>query len=120
MAWVYEVMTKSLYLNGKFQFKAMYAGARGYKDDVAFECVKFKGPLPRGKYHIRRMQATHPKAGKHVIRLTPHPGNSMCDRDGFLIHGDNGKGTASNGCIVTRLYDRKKIAESHDQELIVK
>ncbi|WP_084110420.1 DUF2778 domain-containing protein [Erwinia typographi] len=44
----------------------------------------------------------------------------MCGRDGFLIHGDNGRGTASNGCIVASLDVRKRIADSGDRELLVK
>ena len=119
MAWTYNVMAKSFYLNGKFQFRSMYAGAPGYKDDVAFECVKNKGPLPRGRYRMTGPIAHHPTAGKYVIRLTPHSGNSMCGREGFLIHGGNGKGTASNGCIVLHPQDREKIIQSGDKELIV-
>jgi len=44
----------------------------------------------------------------------------MCGRTGFLIHGDNGKGTASNGCIVASLEVRQKIAASGVKELNVK
>jgi len=119
MAWIYNVITNSFYLNGRFQFKAMYAGAPGYKNNTEFECLKHKGPLPRGTYRIGHPQALHPSAGKYVLRLTPYPGNNMCNRDGFLIHGDNGKGTASTGCIIVTLHNRQKIAESRDQELIV-
>ncbi|WP_414148387.1 tlde1 domain-containing protein [Erwinia sp. BNK-24-b] len=119
MSWIYNVMSKSFYLNGKFQFNAMYAGAPGYKDDVKFECIKNKGPLPRGKYRITGPIATHPTAGRYVLRLIPYKGNNMCGRDGFLIHGGNGKGTASNGCIVLQPKYREKIIQSGDSELIV-
>lgn len=120
MAWTYDVMAKSFYRNGKFQFKSMYAGAPGYKDDVTFECVKSKGPLPRGKYYLSGPIVKHPTAGRYVIRLTPHSGNSTCGRDGFLIHGDNGSGTASNGRIVLHPKYREEIIKSGDKELFVK
>lgn len=120
MTWIYDVKSKSFTLNGIFQFTAMYAGAEGYKDDSAYECEVNKGPLPRGKYHIGRPMAKHPSAGLFVLRLTPYRDNAMCGRAGFLIHGDNGKGTASNGCIVMEIKYRKKFADSDDKELIVK
>ncbi|MGV3345236.1 tlde1 domain-containing protein [Enterobacteriaceae bacterium LUAb1] len=119
MSWVYDVSKKSFTLNGEYQFSAMYAGAEDYKDSPEFECEVNKGPLPRGKYRIGRPIAKHPTAGRFVLRLTPYPGNNMCGRDGFLIHGDNGRGTASNGCIVASFESRKKIADSNDNELIV-
>lgn len=120
MTWIYDVKSKSFTLNGIFQFTAMYAGAEGYKDDSAYECEVNKGTLPRGKYHIGRPLAKHPSAGLFVLRLTPYRDNAMCGRTGFLIHGDNGKGTASNGCIVASLEVRQKIAASGVKELNVK
>jgi len=36
-----------------------------------------------------------------------------------LIHGGNGRGTASNGCIILMRGYREKIIESGDKELIV-
>ncbi|MGK6328020.1 tlde1 domain-containing protein [Erwinia sp. DT-104] len=79
----------------------------GCRNDIAFECLKYKGPLPRGRYHIERPEAVHRSAGKYVLRLPPLPGNSMCNRDGFLIQDDNGKGTASTGCIVSLIIGKK-------------
>lgn len=119
MSWVYDVRKRSFTWNGKYQFSARYAGAEGYKDNPDFECLKDKGPLPRGKYRIGRPIALHPKAGRYVLRLTPLAGNSMCGWDGFLIHGGNGKGTASNGCIVLEPAFRAFIADSGDTELII-
>lgn len=120
MTWVYDVRKKSFTLDGKYQFSAIYAGAEGYKNDPALECEVNKGPLPRGKYHIGHPIAKHPTAGHFVLRLTPYSENQMCGRAGFLIHGDNGRGTASNGCIVLAPGFRKSIADSGDRELIVK
>ena len=108
MTWVYDVRKKTFTLNGEYKFNALYAGAEGYKDDPNLECEANKGPLPRGKYKIGFPMASHPTAGRFVLRLTPYAGNNMCGRAGFLIHGDNGHGTASNGCIVASLDARKK------------
>lgn len=120
MTWVYDVRKRTFTQNGKLKFNALYAGTEGYKDNPAFECEVNKGPLPRGKYKIGLPLANHPTAGRFVLRLTPYAGNNMCGRSGFLIHGDNGQGTASNGCIVAPLEIRKKIYDSSDRELIVK
>lgn len=119
MPWVYNIRTKTFKLNGKYMFSSMYAGAPGFKDDPALQCVKNKGPLPRGSYTISDPIAHHPTAGRFVLRLAPHRGNSMCGRSGFLIHGDNGRGTASNGCIVLDRQHRKDLVDSSDKELIV-
>jgi len=120
MAWVYDVKKKAFEQNGILQFQAMYAGAPGYKADPAFECKVNKGPLPRGKYRIGSPVARHPTAGRFVLRLTPYAENNMCGRSGFLIHGDDGKGTASHGCIVLEKKYRDILAKSTDKELIVK
>lgn len=120
MTWIYDVRKRTFTQNGEYQFSALYAGAEGYKDDPDLECVANKGPLPRGKYKIGSPVANHPTAGRYVLRLTPYAGNNMCGRAGFLIHGDNGQGTASHGCIVASLDVRTKIASSGDRELIVK
>ncbi len=119
MTWVYDVRKRSFTQNGVYKFNALYAGAEGYKNDPVTECLRNKGPLPRGKYRIGSPIARHPKAGRFVLRLTPYAGNNMCGRDGFLIHGDNGQGTASEGCIVTSFEVRREISVSGDKELVV-
>jgi hypothetical protein len=45
----------------------------------------------------------------------------MCNREGFLIHGDSKKapGTASNGCIILAPWYRQQIWDSMDKALIV-
>jgi hypothetical protein len=58
------------------------------------------GPLPRGLYRIVGEPFIHPHCGQYCLRLEPDAANQMYGRSGFLIHGDNGKGTASEGCIV--------------------
>ena len=120
MTWVYDVRKRSFTRDGVYKFDALYAGAEGYKDDPALACEVNKGPLPAGKYKIASPVAKHPTAGRFVLRLIPYAGNNMCGRAGFLIHGDNGFGTASNGCIVASFNVRKSIADSGDREFIVK
>ena len=120
MTWFYKVKTRNFEKDGAFQFKAKYAGAPGYKDDPEQKGVLNKGPLPRGKYLISDPILKHPTAGAYVLRLTPHPDNKMCGRSGFLIHGGNGKGTASKGCIILHPKFRKIIAESGDKALVIK
>ncbi|WP_312454979.1 tlde1 domain-containing protein [Pseudescherichia sp.] len=120
MAWTYEVRTRNFYLNGIYQFTALYSGAPGYKNDSSQECVADRGPLPRGTYTISE-PFYHPHAKAWTLRLTSSVSNHMCGRGGFLIHGDSVKrpGTASNGCIIASFSDRKKISSSHDHTLIV-
>lgn len=122
MTWIYDVNKKSFYQDGEFRFYATYAGAPGYKNNTKYECIIGKGPLPRGKYRIVGVPFTHKHAGLYTLRLQPLPGNYMCGRAGFLIHGDSRKkpGTASNGCIVTKLSVRKYIWDSNDKEIIIK
>ncbi|PVB76052.1 DUF2778 domain-containing protein [Salmonella enterica subsp. enterica serovar Legon] len=120
MTWKYEVTTRKFYLNGVYQFTALYAGAPGYKNDPSQQCVSDHGPLPRGTYTISE-PFYHPHAKAWTLRLTPSSTNNMCGRGGFLIHGDSlaHPGAASNGCIVATLTERKAIAHSHDHSLIV-
>jgi hypothetical protein len=121
MTWEYNVKEHKFYQNGVFKYTAYYAGATGYKNDSAKECVKEKGPLPRGRYTIG---SPHNSAhtGKYTLSLTPASSNAMCGRDAFKIHGMNGDHPAdsSNGCIIASLSVRKDIWSSGDTELIVK
>lgn len=121
MSWVYDVRKRSFTWNGKYQFSARYAGAEGYKDNPDFECLKDKGPLPRGKYTIAGQPFKHPNVGPYTLRLRPYATNNMCERDGFLIHGDSIRrpGNASNGCVILDRGFRKIIYESGDRELVV-
>lgn len=121
MTWVYNVRTKTFTRNGEVRFKAKYAGAVGFKDNPDYECMKNKGPLPRGRYRIVGSPFKHEKAGIYTLRLEPDAHNKMCGRAGFLIHGDSRKdpGTASNGCIVLDFQFRTKIWDSNDKEIIV-
>ncbi|QGU87827.1 tlde1 domain-containing protein [Erwinia sorbitola] len=121
MSWEYDVRTKQFSLKGENRFSAMYAGADGYKDDPAFECVINSGPLPRGTYTIGEPE-NNKTTGYFSLRLTPDAGNSMCGRSRFLIHGDSASnpGKASQGCIVASIHVRKEISKSGVKKLVVK
>ncbi|GGD06776.1 hypothetical protein GCM10011513_00470 [Franconibacter daqui] len=120
MAWEYDVTTHTFTRNGE-SYTANYAGASGYKNDSAQECVANKGPLPRGTYTIG---APHHSAhtGKYTLDLTPNSSNNMCGRTAFRIHGASKAHPldSSEGCIIAPLSVRKSIWESGDTELKVK
>ncbi|ARU83235.1 DUF2778 domain-containing protein [Enterobacteriaceae bacterium 155047] len=120
MTWVYKVSAHSFYLNGSYQFDGLYSGRPGYKNDSAYECVKGKGPLPRGTYKIGA-PFFHHNTRAWTMRLTPYAANDMCGRDAFMIHGDSAAhpGSASDGCIIVSLPNRKLIAASSDKILVV-
>ena len=63
----------------------------------------------------------HLHCGTYVIRLEPDPGNNMCSRSGFYIHGDSKShpGSASQGCIVLPIKYRKDMWNSGDKILEV-
>ena len=121
MAWIYNVKRHEFSRNGQFKFRARYAGNGKYKDDPQFECVKNKGPLPRGKYTIVGKPFTHQRTGIYTLRLAPDKSNTMCGRAGFLIHGDSRvrPGEASQGCIVLDYDYRVEMVKSEDREIIV-
>lgn len=121
MSWEYEVSTAKFYKNGIFEYQASYAGAPGYKNDSAFECVKDNGPVPRGRYAIGSPYNSA-YTGSYTLSLNPNSRNNMCGRFAFKIHGDSKArpGLASNGCIVAPLAVRQKIWLSGDRELIVR
>lgn len=120
MTWVYKVSSHSFYLNGTYQFDANYSGRPGFKNDSANECIKGKGPIPRGTYTIGD-PFYHRKTKAWTMRLTPYIENQMCGRDGFMIHGDSSAhpGEASDGCIILKLPFRKIVAASSDKTLVV-
>jgi len=120
MPWVYKISVHKFYLNGVYQFDASYAGRPGFKNDSAYECVKGKGPLPRGTYTIGAAFYHH-KTKAYTMRLTPYPENPMCGRDGFMIHGNSGAHplSASDGCIILDFRYRKIINENRDKILVV-
>ena len=109
-----------------------YAGFETGKNNPAMQDVRGIGPLPRGLYTITGPEcigtdfpcpdckgATSHKHGPYVLRLHPDPSNEMHGRSGFLIHGDNGKGTASEGCICIARSPRQQIVSEGYAEVEV-
>ena len=110
-----------------------YAGADAGKNNPAMQDVKNLGPLPRGKYTITGPEcvgttfpcpdchgATAHRHGPYVLRLHPVDGNEMFGRAGFLVHGDNGHGTASEGCIcIGRSFRQQMTSEKYTEIEVV-
>lgn len=90
-----------------------YSGSlsKGGKNDPAKQCEKRIGPIPRGLYTIG---APGLGPSPYSLRLTPDPGNDMCGRRGFLIHGDSVShpGDASDGCIILSRPEREAIVKT--------
>lgn len=100
------------------RFATGYAGFGDGKNSHAHQHIRDVGPIPCGQYTIGQA-IDHPRLGPLSMRLAPAPGNNMYGRDDFWIHGDNGKGTASHGCIVLAQPARMMISRSEDRILIV-
>jgi hypothetical protein len=109
-----------------------YAGFETGKNNPAMDHVKNIGPIPRGVYRITGPECigtTFPcpdckgtsshRHGPYVLRLHPDEANEMHGRAGFLIHGDNGKGTASEGCICIERGKRQMVKSEGYTELEV-
>lgn len=120
MTWTFAQKSGVLTHNGKF-IKTGYAGFGEGKFNPSMQCVRNVGPLPRGKYIMKALILKHQTCGEYVIRLEPDPGNNMCGRSGFLIHGDSKThpGSASQGCIILTIKYRKDMWNSGDKILEV-
>ena len=58
------------------------------------EDARDTGPIPRGDWDIGPKQ-NKPNTGPASLPLTPRPGTDTHKRDGFFVHGDNGRGNNS-------------------------
>lgn len=76
------------------------------------------GPIPQGTYTIGMPHDTKTH-GPYVMALTPMPGSVTFGRSSFLIHGDNRRHDASQGCIIVDSVARHKIWASGDHRLQV-
>src|SRR5438270_6543965 len=106
--------------SGKVLDSSGYSGKGAAKNDPDQQCVIDQGPIPRGSYTMRPA-INHPRLGPLAIPLTPDPGNDMCDRSSFYIHGDSvsDPGNASDGCIILARTSRETIDSSTDKTLNV-
>ena len=89
-----------------------YAGAGEHRNNPESQCISNLGPIPRGWYSVGELEDIDGMPA--FLRLTPDSSNDMCDRSGFLIHGDSATrpGWASEGCIIMPRSVRELIAES--------
>ena len=90
-----------------------YQGYSGAKPDgfnnPDMEGVPFTGPIPKGDYTIGQADDS---VTSLTIDLIPQEGTDTYGRDNFRIHGGNGRGTASQGCII--INGRKNRQEIYD------
>jgi hypothetical protein len=91
---------------------AGYSGCAEGKNNPAMQTVANVGPIPCGLYDVGSPCDTEAH-GPYVLPLTPHEGNEMFGRGGFLIHGDSKlrPGTASKGCIILARWARELIVK---------
>jgi len=117
MPWSYSQSTGQLTYNSAPAGEG-YSGTGAGRNNPDMQSVPNVGPIPMGAYTIGDAHdtATH---GPRVLRLTPVPGTNTYHRDGFLIHGDNRRHDASQGCIILNRAIRDRIGVSNDRTLTV-
>lgn len=109
MWFTYDVRSGKLYRGDEF-LGTGYTGAARYRDNPLFEAFSGQGPLPRGHYQISPPRYSK-RVGPLAMDLTP-VGHNAYGRTALMIHGDNGRGTASRGCLILDRSLREKIAEA--------
>lgn len=95
-----------------------YAGNGQGKNNPDMEGWVNIGCLPTGLYSIGK-GIDRPNTGILSLPLTPRNSSDMYGRGSFYIHGDNGLGTASEGCVVVNHDTREKIDLGTDKLLNV-
>lgn len=95
-----------------------YSGFGIGKNNPNMDSIKNTGPIPKGIYHIGKPYDS-PHTGPFSLPLIPDPSNNMYGRSAFLCHGDDGKGTASHGCIIMPRKTREYLNTSPDKILKV-
>lgn len=116
MTWKYHQATGRLTRNGRVIAHG-YSGHGTGRNNPHMESHRNMGPIPKGRYKIgSRYNTAH--HGPHVMRLTPD-GHNARGRSGILIHGDNRRHDASQGCIILPRTIRDTIATSNDLDLHV-
>lgn len=116
--WTYHQASGSLTRLDQ-QIATGYSGRDPYKNDPTAEARKGEGPIPRGRWKIKRKYDSK-RVGPYALELEP-VGHDAHGRSAFLIHGDKigSPGTASNGCIILAKPVRQRIWTSGDRELEV-
>lgn len=116
--WVYDQQTGKLSRDG--QELQAYSGHGPGLNNPALENLADIGPIPKGLYTISSPFNDDEK-GPLVCNLIPAESNTMFDRSGFMLHGDNRDAnyTASHGCIVAPHVVRVAVTTSGDNQLKV-
>jgi len=117
MAWKYKQSTGELDLSN-IRVGSGYSGTGAGRNNPAMQTVQNVGPIPQGHYLIGAPHDTETH-GPYVMRLTPEPETITYGRAGFLIHGDNRRHDASQGCIILDPHLRHRIWHSGDRRLQV-
>ena len=98
-----------------------YSGTGDGRDNPAMNDVPDVGPTPRGWWDINSPQNT--RLGKPSFRLTPDPANSVFQSrrtpSSFLIHANNDRNDASEGCTICEKKVRDVIAKYPGSRMIV-
>ena len=95
-----------------------YSGHGHGKNNCDLQNVPNVGPIPRG-YWILGKPYDSKKVGPYAIPLKPVLETETFGRSAFLVHGDNGQGTASEGCIIFPRRVRHMMIDSGDKVLKV-
>ena len=121
MPWIYNQSTGVLIDPAGAKVCEGYSGCGEGKNMPSLQDVRDVGPIPCGSYSVGEPEDTA-LHGPFVLPLTPHEGNEMFGRSGFLIHGDSIErpGTASKGCVIMPRWAREEIGRSTDRELEVR
>ena len=115
--WLYVQSTGDLFLGSSY-VETGYSGAvPGGKNDPSKECVRNIGPIPRGYYAIG--SAIQTPTLTTLPLSADYPAYCSPPRSGFLVHGDNSTGTASQGCIILSRVTRERINASDVKRLRV-
>ena len=115
--WKYVQSSGDLFLNGQYMETGYSGAVPDGKNNPDKECVRNVGPIPRGYYNIEAARVGSTPVTLPLIADKPNYCNP--GRSGFLIHGDNSTGTASEGCIIMSRGMRQTIADSKDKRLLV-
>jgi RHS repeat-associated protein len=98
-----------------------YAGKGKHKNVPSDDCLKDRGPLPKGWYDISSGFSS--SKGNPTFKLTPHGSTFMCVplRNNMLIHADSSAhpGAASDGCIVCKKSTRDQLNSGGGGTLLV-
>lgn len=106
----YVIRTGNLW-NSTSHMGTGYSGHGAALNDPASTHLVGVGPIPVGSYTIGPPHTPEDHLGPVAMPLLPDPGNEMCHRSGFFMHGDNAmmNHTASNGCLIFSLVVRKLV-----------